>query len=84
MTFISVSGQMMVISSEHLIFMCSAKLDSLLEMQEKKVFISDLAVYDMTREFILLNQLRQAEIDIRYLVQKSMMISDSLYFNLKV
>ena len=60
-----VSGQMMAISPCHLIFMCSAKMCSLSEMIEKKLYISDLAVYDMTREFVLLNQLRHAEIDIR-------------------
>ena len=66
------TGQMFALNLDHLIFVCSAKLSTLSEMLQKKVFIADLAVYDMTREFVLLNQLRHAEIDIRYCYSKTL------------
>ena len=59
-------GQMTLLENDHMIFLASPKLKTLSEMIKKKVFICDIPIHDTTREFLLLNQLRQAEIDIRY------------------
>lgn len=52
-------------NEDHIIFICSPKLRNLDELTAKNVCLADLAVYDATREFVLLNQLRNAELDIR-------------------
>ena len=58
---------MIRLDEKHVIFLCSPRLRTLTELQEKQLFICDLPVFDNTREFVLLNQLRQTEIDIRYI-----------------
>ena len=50
----------------HMMFIGSPKLSGLSEMVEKRIFFSDIPKYDVTREMVLLNQQRIAEIEIRY------------------
>ena len=49
----------------HVIFIGSPRLSSLTEMMEMKIYISDIPGYDVTRELVLLNQQRIAEIEVR-------------------
>jgi len=50
----------------HMIYICSPRLTSLSELTTLNLFLSDIPIYDVTRELILLNQQRIAEIDIAY------------------
>lgn len=49
---------------QHIIFISSPRISSLSELMEMNVFLSDIPLYDVTRELVLLNQQRIAEIDI--------------------
>ena len=49
----------------HMIFIGSPRLSSLTEMMEMKIYISDIPGYDVTRELVLLNQQRIAELEVR-------------------
>ena len=49
----------------HMIFIGSPRLASLTEMLERKMYLSDIPLYDVTRELVLLNQQRMAEIEVR-------------------
>lgn len=51
---------------EHMIFIGSPRLSSLTEMLEKNMYLSDIPLYDVTRELVLLNQQRIAEIEVRW------------------
>ncbi|XP_076401266.1 guanylate cyclase soluble subunit beta-2-like [Peromyscus maniculatus bairdii] len=58
-------GQMIWMDSlECMIFMCSPKLCSLQELEESKMHLSDIAPHDTTRDLILLNQQRLAEMEL--------------------
>ncbi|CAG5127190.1 unnamed protein product [Candidula unifasciata] len=58
-------GQMIWLrESEHMIFIGSPRLTSLNELLEMNVYLADIPLYDVTRELVLLNQQRIAEIDI--------------------
>ena len=57
---------MLFLDQRHLIYVCSPLLRTLKELQSKGIYICDIPVYDTTREFLLLNQLRHAEMGIRY------------------
>ncbi|XP_041348520.1 guanylate cyclase soluble subunit beta-2-like [Gigantopelta aegis] len=58
-------GQMMWLEdSHHMIFIGSPRLTSLNELMEMNVFLADIPLYDVTRELVLLNQQRIAEIDV--------------------
>ncbi|XP_064633334.1 guanylate cyclase soluble subunit beta-2-like [Lineus longissimus] len=62
---IVLKGQMIWMEDVTLmLFICSPRLSSLNEMAEKNLFLSDIPIYDVTRELILLNQQRIAEIEI--------------------
>ena len=50
----------------HMIFISSPRISSLTELMEMNVFLSDIPLYDVTRELVLLNQQRIAEIDVAY------------------
>ena len=59
-------GQMIYLAeSKHVVFVGSPRLSSLTEMFEKNIFLSDIPPYDVTRELVLLNQQRMAEIEVR-------------------
>lgn len=47
-----------------LIFIGSPRLTDLNEMLERNVFLCDIPIYDVTRELVLLNQQRTAEIEV--------------------
>ncbi|KAK7102523.1 guanylate cyclase soluble subunit beta-2-like [Littorina saxatilis] len=58
-------GQMVWMEhSQVMIFIGSPRLTSLNELLEMNVFLADIPLYDCTRELVLLNQQRMAEIDI--------------------
>ena len=50
----------------HMIFIGSPRLSSLNELQESNLYLSDIPLYDVTRELVLLNQQRIAELEVRY------------------
>ncbi|XP_068122018.1 guanylate cyclase soluble subunit beta-2-like [Hyperolius riggenbachi] len=51
-------------SIQCMIYMCSPKLRSLRELEDRKMHISDIAKHDVTRDLILLNHQRLAEIEL--------------------
>ncbi|CAG5118882.1 unnamed protein product [Candidula unifasciata] len=58
-------GQMIWLAdTQHMIFIGSPRLTSLNELLEMNVYLADIPLYDVTRELVLLNQQRIAEIDI--------------------
>ncbi|XP_072466594.1 guanylate cyclase soluble subunit beta-2-like [Notamacropus eugenii] len=58
-------GQMIWMESlQCMIYLCSPKLRSLQELEERNMHISDIARHDTTRDLILLNQQRLAEIEL--------------------
>ncbi|KAL8603738.1 hypothetical protein ACOMHN_024354 [Nucella lapillus] len=58
-------GQMMWMRKAHMmLFIGSPRLTSLNELMEMKVYLADIPLYDCTRELVLLNQQRIAEIDV--------------------
>ena len=62
-------GQMLWIDDLRLMmYVCSPRLSSLLELKQLNIYLSDIPLYDVTRELILLNQQRIAEIDIAYVL----------------
>ncbi|RUS77021.1 hypothetical protein EGW08_015201 [Elysia chlorotica] len=54
--------------TKHMIFIGSPRLTSLNELIEMNVYLADIPLYDVTRELVLLNQQRIAEIDIADIV----------------
>ncbi|XP_037655867.1 guanylate cyclase soluble subunit beta-2-like [Choloepus didactylus] len=58
-------GQMIWMESMRcMIYVCSPKLRSLRELEERRMHLSDIAPHDTTRDLILLNQQRLAEIEL--------------------
>ncbi|XP_019506374.1 PREDICTED: guanylate cyclase soluble subunit beta-2-like [Hipposideros armiger] len=58
-------GQMIWMESMRcMIYLCSPKLRSLQELEELQMHLSDLAPHDTTRDLILLNQQRLAEMEL--------------------
>ncbi|XP_036106450.1 guanylate cyclase soluble subunit beta-2-like isoform X1 [Molossus molossus] len=58
-------GQMIWMESmQCMIYLCSPKLRSLQELEECQMHLSDLAPHDTTRDLILLNQQRLAEMEL--------------------
>ncbi|XP_073525964.1 guanylate cyclase soluble subunit beta-2-like [Phyllobates terribilis] len=51
-------------SIQCMIYMCSPKLRSLQELEERNMHISDIAKHDVTRDLILLNHQRLAEMEL--------------------
>ncbi|KAM4702073.1 guanylate cyclase soluble subunit beta-2-like [Discoglossus pictus] len=51
-------------SIQCMIYMCSPKLRNLQELEERNMHISDIAKHDVTRDLILLNHQRLAEIEL--------------------
>lgn len=47
-----------------MIYMCSPKLRRLQELEAHKMYLSDIAPHDTTRDLILLNQQRLSEIEL--------------------
>nr|AAI37869.1 Gucy1b2 protein [Mus musculus] len=64
-------GQMIWMESlKCMVFMCSPKLRSLQELEESKMHLSDIAPHDTTRDLILLNQQRLAEMELSCQLEK--------------
>ena len=60
------AGQMILLAeTNYIIFVASPRLSSLRELKECKLFLSDIPLHDVTRELVLMNQQRIAEIEIR-------------------
>lgn len=60
------AGQIMWLSEiESMIFIGSPLVSSLTELQQRHLYLSDMPVYDVTRELVLLNQQRMAELEVR-------------------
>nr|XP_033805870.1 guanylate cyclase soluble subunit beta-2-like [Geotrypetes seraphini] len=58
-------GQMIWMESmQCMIYLCSPKLRSLQELEERQMHISDIAQHDTTRDLILLNHQRLAEMEL--------------------
>ncbi|XP_031414700.1 guanylate cyclase soluble subunit beta-2 [Clupea harengus] len=58
-------GQMVWMESlECMVYLCSPKLRSLQELEERGLHLADIAQHDTTRDLILLNQQRLAEIEL--------------------
>lgn len=49
----------------HIMFIGSPRLTNLNDLLERNLFLSDIPLYDVTRELVLLNQQRLAELDVR-------------------
>ena len=61
-----ISGQMIWMEDvQNILFVGTLRLTSLTQMLENKIYLSDIPLYDVTRELVLLNQQRNAEIEIR-------------------
>ena len=52
-------------TSDFLMFIGSPRLVSLDDLKEKRMFLSDIPRYDVTRELLLLNQQRIAELELK-------------------
>ncbi|XP_037597067.1 guanylate cyclase soluble subunit beta-2 [Cebus imitator] len=58
-------GQMIWMESmQCMVYLCSPKLHSLQELEECNMHLSDIALHDTTRDLILLNQQRLAEMEL--------------------
>ncbi|ELU08873.1 hypothetical protein CAPTEDRAFT_19651 [Capitella teleta] len=58
-------GQMIWLEDvDHILFIGSPRLASLNDMEERQLFLSDIPLYDVTRELVLLNQQRIAELQV--------------------
>uniref|UniRef100_G1QUQ7 guanylate cyclase n=1 Tax=Nomascus leucogenys TaxID=61853 RepID=G1QUQ7_NOMLE len=64
-TTLKLRGQMIWLESMWcMVYLCSPKLRSLQELEELNMHLSDIAPHDITRDLILLNQQRLAEIEL--------------------
>ncbi|XP_051957076.1 guanylate cyclase soluble subunit beta-2 [Xyrauchen texanus] len=64
-SMLKLRGQMMWMESlNSMIYLCSPKLRSLQELEERGLHLADIAPHDTTRDLILLNQQRLAEIEL--------------------
>ena len=52
-------------SYKFLMFIGSPRLVSLDDLKDKRMFLSDIPRYDVTRELLLLNQQRLAELELK-------------------
>ncbi|KAK2509208.1 hypothetical protein MC885_016798 [Smutsia gigantea] len=59
-----VSQMIWMESTRCMVYMCSPKLRSLHELEEQRMHLSDIAPHDTTRDLILLNQQRLAEMEL--------------------
>ncbi|XP_026219406.1 guanylate cyclase soluble subunit beta-2 [Anabas testudineus] len=64
-TTLKLRGQMLWMDSLGcMLYLCSPKLRSLLELQDVGLHLADLAQHDVTRDLVLLNQQRLAEMEL--------------------
>nr|KAG5699516.1 hypothetical protein BaRGS_020075 [Batillaria attramentaria] len=58
-------GQMVWMrQSQFMMFIASPRLTSLNELMDMNMYLSDIPIFDLTRDLVLLNQQRMAEIDV--------------------
>lgn len=63
--YMCILGQMVWMESLRcMVYLCSPKLRSLQELEERGLHLADIAQHDTTRDLILLNQQRLAEIEL--------------------
>ncbi|XP_019634643.1 PREDICTED: guanylate cyclase soluble subunit beta-2-like [Branchiostoma belcheri] len=61
---LTLKGQMIWLPQyDCMMFMCSPKVTSLGELEEMNMHLSDIALHDVLRDFVLLNQQRKVEAD---------------------
>lgn len=61
------SGQIIPEPYNHkLFFIGSPRIEKLADLRDNNIYLSDIPIYDVTRELVLLNQQRIAEIEVRY------------------
>jgi guanylate cyclase soluble subunit beta len=53
-----------------LLYLASPRIKDLAEMQESGVFLSDIALHDMTSDYVLLAEQRHAEADLKEQYEK--------------
>ncbi|XP_013398204.2 guanylate cyclase soluble subunit beta-2, partial [Lingula anatina] len=63
-TRMPLKGQIVLLNLDAMLFICSPRLTNLNELMDKQFYLSDIPIYDVTRELILLNQQREAEIEV--------------------
>ncbi|KAK2819642.1 hypothetical protein Q7C36_021288 [Tachysurus vachellii] len=64
-SMLKLRGQMVWMESlQCMVYLCSPKLRSLQELEERGLHLADIAQHDTTRDLILLNQQRLAEIEL--------------------
>ncbi|KAM4602140.1 guanylate cyclase soluble subunit beta-2-like [Polymixia lowei] len=64
-TMLKLRGQMLWMPSlDCMLYLCSPKLRSLQELEERGLHLADIAQHDATRDLILLNQQRLAEMEL--------------------
>ena len=56
---------MIPMDEDKLIFVAAPKVKNLSELITKKIHLCDLPIYDSTRQFVMVNEVRNAEINIR-------------------
>ena len=66
-----------VVEEGLILFMGRPVLNNIHDMQVSKMFLSDIPIYDVTREVILLKQQILAESEIRYSLP--ILLSNSMY-----
>ncbi|XP_041470939.1 guanylate cyclase soluble subunit beta-2-like [Lytechinus variegatus] len=65
MPVVSLRGQMVWMPESNLfVFLCSPQLTSLNDLRDRKMHFSDIASHDLTRDLILFNQQRIAEVEL--------------------
>lgn len=69
-----------------MLYMCSPKLRSLQELQDVGLHLADLAPHDVTRDLVLLNQQRLAEMELTNQLERKkagVEFFEALLFNTK-
>ncbi|XP_034402886.1 guanylate cyclase soluble subunit beta-2 [Cyclopterus lumpus] len=70
-TTLKLRGQMLWMESlACMLYLCSPKLRSLQELQDVGLYLADLAQHDVTRDLVLLNQQRLAEMELTNQLEK--------------
>ena len=76
-------GQMFNIHEKYFLFICSPRLFTLDDVTQMNLYISDIPLYDVTRELVIVNQQRMAEMEIRWVqgqLTEGGLAKESVYF----
>lgn len=63
-----------------MLYLCSPKLRSLQELEEVGLHLADLAQHDVTRDLVLLNQQRLAEMELTNQLERKKVGEEFLFF----